>query len=77
MLCYLQDGTCEVVTQVVGDFVPNLSKTASIKRCESRSSRVDQEVTRIEIISLDSAGLRADRVRVKARLYIREVDSKK
>ena len=37
----------EVVTQVVGDFVPNLSKTASIERCESRSSRVDQEVTRI------------------------------
>ena len=30
----------------MGDFVPNLYKTASIKRCESRSSRVDQEVTR-------------------------------
>ena len=28
-----------------GYFVPNLYKTASIKRCESRSSRVDQEVT--------------------------------
>ena len=28
----------------MGDFVPNLYKTGTIKRCESRSSRVDQEV---------------------------------
>ena len=31
----------------MGDFVPNLYKTGTIKWCESRSSRVDQEVTRI------------------------------